>query len=85
MIIARGGGGDRQVLILGLSRENITRLMAGAPIYLTEKSHGQGVPKGWAISILFGDTEGAIAAKLQADGVLAPGCKVHVDPRLNQS
>lgn len=83
MIIAQGTTPEGTVLILGLSRENITRLTDGKPIFLSDKTHA--IPKGLFISILFGDTEQSIALKLRASGMIDADCIVRTDPRLNQS
>ena len=50
--------------LFGLSKENVTRLMAGEPITITLNEHGL---QGPAISIVlcYGETEEAIALELQ--------------------
>lgn len=79
MMIARGHlAHDRatEFLMLGLSRENINRLIAGKPIVVKKDTHGDGVPDGWEIVILFGETE------LEKVGFVKPDTKVTIDPRL---
>lgn len=62
MVIGRmDGDGDRAFLLLGLSRQNIERLVAGKPICVTSQSH---VPKDLTIAIMFGETELDIKAQL---------------------
>ena len=64
MIIARGSSSDdRQLLLLGLSRANVDKLMAGYPIRLRKDTH-EGVPENWEVVILFGETEAALARLL---------------------
>jgi hypothetical protein len=73
MLIARGQskGGAVQCLILGLSRGNVERLTAGQPVRVTRQTHGEGVPLGWEIFILFGETERAIHDELSGIGALS--------------
>lgn len=85
MIIARGhldGDAATEFLMLGLSRENITRLIAGQPIVVKKATHGDGVPAGWEIVILFGETELEMKQSLEKVGLIKPDTKVTVDPRL---
>jgi hypothetical protein len=46
-----------QLLVLGLSRENIRRLQEGLPIDLSQKTHGPTIPAGLKICIFAGETE----------------------------
>lgn len=64
MIKAAGKHGDQPLLIIGLSGENVTRLMAGEPIQFD--TTGMGLP-GMSVVILGGRTEQAILADLRAD------------------
>lgn len=84
MIIARASrtGSEGEILLLGLSRENVRRLQEGQPIHIRRVSHGEGVPEGWEIVILFGETERAIKSDLEKHGLISPETKIHVDPRL---
>lgn len=72
MIIARGKSddGQQQLLLLGLSQGNIDRLREGKPIHVTRKSHGEGIPPGWAIAIVYGETEQAIVDEMREKGLL---------------
>ena len=61
MIIARGSSGDdRQLLLLGLSRANLDKLVSGLPIRLRKQTH-EGIPDGWELVVVFGETEAALA------------------------
>ncbi len=72
MLTARGTGPDgNQVIILGLSRANIEKLTAGKPIRVCRKTHGEAIPAGWEIVILFGETEQALFDDLKDIGALA--------------
>ena len=39
MMLGLAIDGERRMLILGLSRKNVERLMAGEPIYLSRRTH----------------------------------------------
>jgi hypothetical protein len=63
MIVAKLSDGT---LLLGLSRTNIERLMAGQPIRVSQATHGVELPESMPrIGITFGETEAAIAADIQ--------------------
>jgi hypothetical protein len=82
MIVARGEMATGLFLILGLSRNNVERLMAGRPIVMKNSTH-KGIPEGWEISIFFGEDEQAMAQLLKKAGLMIPGeTKTHIDPRL---
>lgn len=83
MIFARGSDSEGgQAFILGLSRGNIELLMGGKPIRLTQETHGKGVPDGWTIVILYGETEQSMADDLARTGAILPTTEVIHDPRL---
>lgn len=67
MITAAGSTGDgRPMLLLGLSGENMTRLMAGEPIAVDTDTLGlpfAGLPS-MVVTLVGGRTEDAIAADL---------------------
>lgn len=69
MIKAAGTRGGKPMLILGLSGENMTRLMAGEPIMLDTAALG--LPE-MNVVIVGGRTEDAITADLRAHGLLPP-------------
>lgn len=85
MIVA-GSQGDfgEQFILLGLSEVNIELLKQGKPIRCTRDSHGNGIPAGWEIAIMYGKTEQAIMDELRGLGTVTPETKVYVDPRLGQ-
>jgi hypothetical protein len=70
------------MLILGLTRVNVTRLINGEPIRITPETHGRGIPEGWTIVIVFGETEVSIAAEFERSGLIGPDTKITKDPRL---
>ena len=82
MMIARTTTETAEFILLGLSRENIDRLLNGKPIRLRRETHGEGVPEGWTIGIMFGETEMEMKRALEDAGVLGPETKIKVDPRL---
>jgi hypothetical protein len=64
MITAIATGADgRRVVILGLTRENLTRLVAGKPIHVSAEVHA-GFPTDLSVAIFFGETERAITEQL---------------------
>ena len=83
MIIARSNAADStELLIFGLSRENIKRLTSGQPIRLRRETHGDGIPEGWSVVIVFGETELEMKRQFEASGMISPKTKVIIDPRL---
>lgn len=83
MMLGRGERDGKTILILGLSLENVRRLVSNRPMLLRRETHGDGVPEGWEILILYGDTEGAIEQRLIAAGCLSADVTRTVDPCLN--
>jgi len=60
----------------------VARLQAGQSIWITESTHGQAVPKGLIVGIIFGETELDIAAQLRKQGLVGPETEVTVAPQL---
>ena len=60
------------LLLLGLSRENVKRMMEGKPIFLTRATHGPAIPEKLNIGIMFGETEDAIVEQLRQIGTIGP-------------
>lgn len=84
MIVGRGTSDDgKQVILLGLSDDNVQRLTDGKPILVTRETHGAGVPEGWIITIVHGKTEQSLAAQL-VKGV-AKNAKIHHEPKLGDA
>jgi hypothetical protein len=69
MIKAAGVHNEKPLLILGLSGENVTRLMAGEPILLDTAPLG--LPE-MSVVVVGGRTEQAILDDLRAHGLIAP-------------
>ena len=61
--MATGSKGE-QVIVLGITRENINRLTAGEAIHV-DAVHHPGFPVGLSIMICFGETERALVAHLK--------------------
>lgn len=82
MIVARAkaDGDDDEILLFGLTRGNITRLVGGEPIRITATSHGGGVPEGWKVLLVFGETEEAISDALMRSGAVGPDTEVRALP-----
>jgi hypothetical protein len=53
-----------QLLVLGLSRLNIERLMNGRPISIERGTHGIAVPANLKIMIFFGEDEASMKAMM---------------------
>jgi hypothetical protein len=83
MIIARSMTPEtgEELLLFGLARVNIEQLLRGNPIRITCETHGAGVPLGWTIWIMFGETEKSIMEELREAGVFSPDLKVMAMPR----
>ncbi len=85
MIIARAIRMDdskKELIILGLSAENVRRLQNGEDILLTRETHGEGIPEHLGISIIYGETEQKMADQLREMGAIGPDTKMQIDPRL---
>jgi hypothetical protein len=80
VIIARATEGGEEMLILGLSAKNLEKLKEGKPMYLTSKTHGEGIPAGWRIMIFTGKDEQTMAHTMKP--FIGPETKIHKDPRL---
>jgi hypothetical protein len=69
MIVAKISRTDGDTILLGLSRINVGRLMAGQPIHVRRAVHGEAVPDKLEIVVMFGETEAAIVAALKQQGL----------------
>jgi len=70
MIRARAMGTDgRHVLVLGLSRGNVERLLDGQPIRVTGESVG--IPDLASVLIVFGETEAVLEAEMRNAGLIS--------------
>jgi hypothetical protein len=79
MITGRLTRGETQVLLLGLSEENVRRLQARQPILCRPATHG-GIPEGWELWIMYGDNEGALLAELKQVGMVGPDTELLTHP-----
>jgi hypothetical protein len=84
MVIARASNDKNEILFLGITRENIRRLQLDQPIRIRRSTHGDGIPEGWEIVIVFGETERSIHAEFEKSHLIGPETKIHIDPRLGQ-
>ncbi len=74
MIKARGQRGGRDMVLLGLTHENVARLFADEPIVVSTAApapRGVGLVNGPDIVIVAGVDEDAIVAAMQAAGLAA--------------
>jgi hypothetical protein len=82
MMIARGSKDGNELLLLGLSHENVARLVEGQPIHLLRITHGEGIPDGWEVIICVGKTEHDIVSTLKQAGVIDDMTNQNIDPRI---
>lgn len=82
MIVGRGDAADGQnVVLLGVTEDNIKALVSGKPILVSRETHGPGIPEGWKIAIVYGkDTKELYTILSQG---LAKNAQVHHEPLLN--
>ena len=59
----------RHFIMLGLTAENVKRLIIGEPIRITPETHGAHIPKDVAIGIIYGETREVIAHDLKSQGL----------------
>lgn len=67
MIVAnasRDDGGGK-MMILGLTAGNLERLMRGEPIHVRREVHGEGVPEGLEILMMYGIDEQSLVSQLK--------------------
>jgi hypothetical protein len=65
MITAVANGEGVRIILLGLSRENVTRLMADQPIRVTAESH-PGFPADLVVYIMGGETERSLTDAIKS-------------------
>jgi hypothetical protein len=83
MMIAELNSDDGKTrLLLGLSRENINRLISGMPMSLNQRKHGTVMPANLEIAIFFAEDEAAMKRILVAEGYINEKTEIRVDPRL---
>lgn len=82
MMVARIIRERGQILLIGLSRENVKRMLAGQPVRITNEKHKAGLPEDWEIAIMFGETEQDMYNMLQKSGLVRPDTEMILDPRL---
>ena len=58
------------VLILGLERGNVERLLAGEWIRVRRETHGTAVPEDLIVGVVFGETQEHIEGLLRREGVI---------------
>lgn len=73
-------GEGRQNLGLGISRENVNRLIEGKPIRLNLAALAKGLTISGEITIYFAETERELTQAVAE--FIGPDTKVHIDPRL---
>lgn len=77
MIKARGRTGDGDpLMLLGLTGETVTRLVAGEPVLFD----GRCVGFEGHVLLIYGRDQGELVAELGRHGLLAPAAELGLDP-----
>lgn len=84
MIIAKAGnekGGE--LLIFGLSTENVKRIQAGKPLLISQRTGAPDgcLPDNLEIMIFFGETEQDMYDQFKALNLITPETEVHKSPK----
>ena len=74
MIIARASRDATEIIILGLTKRNVEKLIAGQPVHVRNEVHGKGIPPGWEIIIAYGETEKALFESMKP--AIGPDTKI---------
>lgn len=76
MIVASANGEKKDLLLLGLSQENIDRLWKDLPIRISRETHGEAIPENLVIVIIAGKSEYDIKHALETAGIIGPDTKL---------
>lgn len=82
MMIGKAANNNEDILLLGITRANVEKLIAGNLIRISRATHGEGIPEGLTIVIFFGETEREMQKQFKASGLIGPETKVKIYPRL---
>ena len=74
----RHSRGASTIIVVGLSRDNVKRLVAGDSILLQRERHGPILPEGLEIVLTFGTTEEDIAERLRRIGAIDDSTPVYL-------
>lgn len=85
MIVARGNYEEDELLVLGLTAQNVQRLVRGAPILVRREVHGDGIPDGWKIMLVFGQTEEAIKHDFKKNGLIKEDTSIMIEKNLGKA
>jgi hypothetical protein len=80
MIIARGTRDGKELLMLGITQENLIALTEGKPMHLRRETHGDGIPPGWEVVIFYGKTSEDCTKQIRP--AIGPDTKVISQPGL---
>lgn len=75
-------GKESELLLVGLSAENIARMMLNEPITVTEEKHPGALPKGWTMVLMYGESEQEMMRLMKEGGLIGQHTKSRIDPRL---
>jgi len=82
MIIARSKPHHgKNLILIGLTKSIIGQLRHGHPIEVRRKTSGHGVPKGWTIGIIYGETDLDNLKTLDRPEVMARQLKIKIQPK----
>ena len=77
MIIAKGECDDGELILIGLSKQNIKKMLRGQPIY--RNLSFAGIP--YTITIMYGEDEVEMHRVLRAEGVVGPDTQMMEAPK----
>lgn len=83
-MIAQASGEGRNILILGLTPQNIASILHGNPLMVSERTNAPkgSIPGGIEIMICVGASEKALLDQFKQEGLIGTETKHHIDPRL---
>lgn len=82
MMLARAESNKGPMLLIGLSRRNIEKLIDGYPMEISRLKHGDAIPAGLTIGIIFGETEAEMHATLVKANAIGQKTTITKDQRL---
>ena len=86
MIIARSKPRHgKNLILIGLTKTIVNQLRSGHPIEVRRKLNGHGVPKGWTIGIVYGETDLDTLKILDRPQVMARQLRIKIQPAIHHS
>ena len=82
MVIVRAGEKGKEILMIGLSDENVKRLTTDQPIIIDNAKSKGAIPPGLEVVIFHGKSEQDIYRMLKKHGMIGVDTKIEFDPKL---